>query len=181
MNILVAIITVLALAAFLVAALWLFFPQKKDSMNIHLDADTNVNISKGEDGEVHLRFSAAGGMPLPGEDDLFPPVTVDAPTMPLNRAFWLKVAGIEDLERGERAELCRILLAHDLITERERDELVDPAPEEKASDAAPEPVPAPWEENPTILDPADNFPPVLTLDDLTDVAPEEWDIPEDTF
>ncbi len=155
----VTILAILAAAVFVAAAFLLFAPQRRDSMNIHLDPDTKVNISKGEDGDVHLRFATAGGG---GDEGLWPAVNVDMgiPGDSLDRPFWDKVSRIETLGEEERAVLCAVLFRHRLITREEMDALVNPgeaSPEDGISGGAAE---APSDEDlPAVLSPEDIWDP----------------------
>ena len=175
MNTTIIILLVIAVAALLMSFLWLFAPQHKDSVNIHLDKDTKMNISKGEDG-VHIALVGPGGS-TPMESDLFPQVEMEiAPPTPFTRDFWLKVAHLEELEMDERRSLCDILFKHNIISDSEREFFLTPGGfarpgAEPGAEESAEPK-APWEENPEIVEPDENAPLVYEedpeIDDISD-------------
>lgn len=184
MNILTMVLLAVAVSALLMACYWIFVPQHKESVNIHLDKDTKMNISKDSDG-VHIALvGPAGGGGLT-EADLFPPVEMEiAPPTPLNREFWMKVARLEFLEPEERQDLSRILHEYGFISQSERDyfsaiptrhldENGNVAPSEAADIPAPQ---APWEEDNSAISPEDELPPILD-----DAEPEVDDIDDDEF
>lgn len=182
MNFLVVILLVVAVAALLMSCFWLFAPTSKESVNIHLDKDTKMNISKDTDG-VHIALVGGGVGAGAMDADLFPQVEMEvAPPTPLTRDFWLKVARIEDLAADERGSLCKILLDHGIITPSERDYFLAPAEgghEDVPDGGQPEAPAAPWENDPSIPSPADELPDVFEEEESVQ-APID-DITEDEF
>ena len=178
MNTVTLILLIVVVAVLFMASIWLFMPNSQESVNIHLDKDTKMNISKAADG-VHIALvgAAAGG---DMEADLFPQVEMEvaAPT-PLTRDFWLKVARLEDLGSDERESLCGILVEHNIITAAERDYFLSSSPrtEEGPFDVM-QPA-APWEEDPSSISPADDLPAVFE-DEVTSL-PVVDDISDDEF
>ena len=151
----------------------MFLSHNSESVNIHLDKDTKMNISKDTDG-VHIAL-VGGGMSTV-EDDLFPQVEMTEGAQPslFSRDFWLKVADIGDLAPEERSSLCEVLTAHHLISDAEREYIMTPPPREEAS------MPKPgWEEDPQIASPEAVDRAAETVD--TDYAADIDDIDDKDF
>jgi len=149
MNTVILILLVIATAAFLFAALWLFLPRKKESMNIHLDKDTKVNISK--QGEaIRLDFVHVVD-PVDEEtadDDLFPEPDTTEETAAVRDAanvidedFFERLLRFESLDVTEREAVCGVLLRRGIINEEQMHRYVFLEREEDPEPIVAEPAP----------------------------------------
>ena len=147
MGTFLTVILIILACGLLVLGGSMFLPHNNESVNIHLDKDTKMNISKDMDG-VHIAL--VGGLGSTVEDDLFPQVDMTESAQPslFSRDFWLKVADIGDLAPEERSSLCEVLTAHHLISDAERDYIMTPPPREEVAKPAPG-----WEEDPQVVSP----------------------------
>lgn len=170
----VIVLTVLAIGLLVIGGS-MFLPHNNESVNIHLDKDTKMNISKDMDG-VHIALVGGGGSTV--EDDLLPQVDMTESARPslFSRDFWLKVADIGDLAQEERTSLCEVLAAHHLISEAERDYIMTPPPREET-------IPNPgWEDDPKVASPETVESAIQTVDeDYSPVSTDIDDIDEGEF
>ena len=172
MNTLLIIILVILAFGLVTVGGMMFVPQNKESVNIHLDKDTKMNISKDMDG-VHIALIGGGASTV--EDDLFPQVDMTESSQPsmFSRDFWLKVARIGELAPEERESLCDVLVGHHLISSAEKDYIMTPEPRD-----IPLPRPA-WEEDPLVPSPENVEAAVETVEEdygiaLDDIGDEDF-------
>lgn len=175
MNTVILILLIIATAAFLFAALWLFLPRKKESMNIHLDKDTKVNISK-EGEAIRLDFVHVIEDEVDEEtadSGLFPEPDMSEETAAMRDAmnvvdedFFERLLRFESLDITERESICGVLLRRGIINEEQMHKYVFLQYEKD-----PEPImvqPEPRYEDLFFLD--------LTQEEPSDFAPMEVDI-----
>lgn len=127
MDTVILILLVIATAAFLFAALWLFIPRKKETMNIHLDKETKVNISK-EGEAIRLDFVHVVDEidEETADEDLFPEPDVTEETVAVRDAanvmdedFFERLLHFESLNVTEREAVCGVLLRRGIINEEQ--------------------------------------------------------------
>lgn len=149
MDTAILILLIIATAAFLFAALWLFLPRKKETMNIHLDGDTKVNISK--QGEA-IRLDFVHVVDEIDEEtadtDLFPEPDVTEETAAVRDAanvmdedFFERLLRFESLDISERESVCGVLLRRGIINEAQMQKYVYLQREENPGVIVAEPEP----------------------------------------
>ncbi len=149
MNTVILILLIISTAAFLFAALWLFLPRKKETMNIHLDGETKVNISK--QGEaIRLDFvHVDDDVDVETADtDLFPEPDVSEETAAVRDAanvmdedFFERLLRFESLDITEREAVCGVLLRRGFINEAQMQKYVFLRREENPEPIVVEPEP----------------------------------------